>query len=134
MIIVEHTVNTNIQPRWQTYLVTFALIAPALFVWVAATILVLPKFQQISAHAGMTLSFVQRVIAISDIFISNWPWWAGISGVTVVVFERKTRFWPRVRWHACWVLVLFVNTGVLVFLSTLLVAFAMIAPALSQQR
>jgi hypothetical protein len=124
-----NTSNSNLEPRWATYLKSAALIVPAILVWVGSLVFVVPKLKEICAASGTAFPKpVLMALALSDFYRSH------IIPASVMVFaaliwlEWRSHRWPRYRRVVFGITAFSVNLVALIFITTMMV-FAVLAAA-----
>ena len=119
--------NTNIEPGWATYLKSGAFIAPAIFVWSAFAIFVLPKLREICQKSEVVFpSFIRTVLGVSLFVHEHVVLFFGATALLLILLEWRSRSWPRYRRAVFGVSVFAVNTLVLLSLG-LMVIMAILA-------
>ena len=123
-----NTPNTNIEPRWATYLKASAFLLPALSLWAMSVVFIVPKLKQICAHAGGVPlpSFVNGMLAVTQ--HATWI----IIGAVLVFAALEWRFtaWPRYRRATIGVGTFLLNSIVLIAIFLMVVSALLAAPAL----
>lgn len=124
--------NTPIQnpePRWATYLKSFALIFPAIFVWVGSCVFVVPKLKEICVVSGTTFPKpIWTALVLSDFIKNNLILGTAAILVTLILLEWRSRRWPRYRRLVFGIAAFSLNFIALALIASLLV-FAVIAGA-----
>jgi hypothetical protein len=125
-----NTSSTNIEPRWATYLKASAFLLPAVCLWLLSIVFLIPKLQQICAHAGgvplPTVIQVMMSLTEHGLLIS------GAIVLAVVLLEWRFNRWPRYRRAAVGCGTFVVNAVVLISIFMMVVAAILAAPALMQ--
>lgn len=117
-----NTTNSNIEPRWVTYLKTAAFILPALFLWMASCVFVLPKLKDICASSGAVIpKFLLTAVAMSDLLENNLIILSVAFLVTLVLLEWRSRSWPRYRRLSFGIAAFSLNSTALIFITSLCV-------------
>lgn len=119
-----NTPSQNLEPRWAAYTRAAAFLAPALLVWTAFCIVVLPKLHQICNAAGVAFwRPVATAVAISEFVGAN----VVIIGILVLGailwLEWRSTHWARFRRIVFGVTAFVLNFMVLI----LLAAFTILA-------
>ncbi len=119
---IMNTSNSNLEPRWATYLKAGVFLLPAVGLWSLSCIFILPKLREIyfGTVSHQFPAFLNLMIGLSAHYIV-------ISGAIVlllVLLERRNGAWPRYRRAAMGIGTFVVNSVVLV------VSFAMVILAL----
>jgi len=88
----------NLEPRWMTYGRSVAVMLPAISVWVAFCVFVLPKLKQICAASGMPL-WGTAVVAlnVSDFAKSHLIAIALVTAAILALLEWRWSRWARYR-------------------------------------
>ncbi len=119
--------NSNIEPRWATYLKAAVFLLPAVVLWFFSMIFLFPKLQQICQEAGMVLPAIYglaRFAGEHNVII------CGALVLALVLLECRSERWPRYR-RACVGAGVFVLNAAVLVLITLMVFMALLAaPAL----
>ena len=109
-----NTSNSNIEPRWATYLKATAFLLPALFLWALSSVFIVPKLQQICADAGffpglpvfwnITYSNIRTTLFFREQGILV----LGAIILLLIMLEWRSSKWPRLpaRRHWAWDFVL----------------------------
>ena len=122
--------SSNIEPRWATYLKASAFLLPAVSLWLLSIVFLIPKLQQISAHAGgVPLPGLLQVMML----LTNYGWWI-LLGILVLLalLEWRVEKWPRYRRAAVGFGTFLLNAIVLISIFTMVVTAILVAPALMQ--
>lgn len=123
-----NTMNTtpatasNLEPRWATYSKTIAFILPAIVLWVASTIFVLPKLKQICVVSGTAApKLMQFILAASELFKNYLLVGTVLFLGTLVLLEWRSHFWSRHRRMIFGVAAFTLNSAVLVAITALFI-------------
>lgn len=128
---LEEPMNTsspNLEPRWATYLKAAAFLLPAVSLWLLATVFLVPKLEQLCAHAGgqplpkairVMLGLTEHGVLISASII-----------LALVLLEWRFSRWPRYRRAAVGTGTFLLNAAILVSIFTLVVVAILVAPDL----
>ena len=123
-----NTPNAHIEPRWATYLKASAFLLPAVSLWAMSVIFIVPKLQQICAHAGGVPlpSFVSGMLGLTQ--HATWI----VMGVVLVLaaLEWRSTAWPRYRRATVGVGTFLLNSVVLIAIFLMVVSALIAAPAL----
>ena len=93
-----NTTPSNSEPRWATYSKTITFILPAILLWVASTIFVLPKLKQICQVSGtIAPKPMLLILALSDLFKNYLVISAILFFGVLVLLEWRSRLWARHR-------------------------------------
>ena len=125
-----NTSSTNIEPRWATYLKGAAFLAPAVILWAMSVIFLIPKLEQIAAHAGGYP--LPAVIRIMISLTSNGLLICSAIVVALVFLEWRSKGWPRYRRVAVGFGTFLFNAVVLISIFMMVVAAVLVAPSLMQ--
>jgi hypothetical protein len=120
--------NSNIEPRWATYLKATAFLAPAVILWALSIVFVIPKLEQISAHAGG-----QPLPAVLRMMVALTHNGLFISAAVIVLFlllEWRSSQWPRYRRAAVGCGTFVLNAVVLISIFMMVITAILVAPAL----
>ena len=121
--------NQNLEPRWATYLKSFALIFPALVVWVGSLVFVVPKLKEICMVSGTEFpKLVRTALALSDFCKNNLIFGAVLMLAALIWLEWRSRRWPRYRRVVFGIAAFSVNLIALSLIITMMV-FAVIVGA-----
>jgi hypothetical protein len=117
--------NTNLEPRWATYLKSAGFILPAVTLWLMMVVFVVPKLHEVCNHAGVALPKVYFFVFT----LMQHGLLIGVALAAGLVFlEWRSDRWPRYRRAAFGVSVFVVNAAVLLLIS-FLVVYAVVAAA-----
>lgn len=126
--------NTSLhkfEPRWATYLKSTVFVLPALGLWLACCVFVLPKLKDICAAAGLTFpTAVRAALTGSDLVKNNLILLALGASAILILLEWRPHRWARYRRLVFGVLVFGLNSAVLVLFAILLVLACIAAPML----
>jgi hypothetical protein len=125
------------EPAWATYLKNGAFVGPALFLWTATAIFVLPKLEQICRDAGVSSDFAIWRITRSNftamiLFRDYGALCLAALLVGFVVLEWRSANWPRYRRATLGIGAFALNFFVLVSIFFMIIAATAAAPALLQ--
>jgi hypothetical protein len=121
--------NTHFEPRWATYLKSAAFLLPAITLWLAMTVFVVPKIREMCYQAKVTLP------AVYDLVFSLMQHGVLIGGALVaalVFLEWRSDRWPRYRRAAFGIGVFALNSAVLTLISFLVIYAVIAATHISQ--
>ncbi len=119
----------NPEPRWATYLKSFALIFPAIFVWVGSCVFVVPKLKEICVVSSTPFPKpIWTALVLSDFIKNNLILGTAAILVTLILLEWRSRRWPRYRRLVFGIAAFFLNFIAIALIASLLV-FAVIAGA-----
>jgi len=122
--------NTNLEPRWATYLKSAGFVFPAVTLWTLMVLFVVPKLREICAHAGVALPGVYGFV----FFLMQHALLIGaVLVVGLIVLELRSDRWPRYRRAAFGATVFILNAVVLILISSMVV-YAVVAAADFVQR
>jgi hypothetical protein len=123
-----NTSSSNIEPRWATYVKSAAFLAPAVILWALSVVFLIPKLEQISAHAGgyPLPAVIRMMIALTH----NGFFIFGAIVVALLLLEWRSERWPRFRRAAVGVGTFALNAVVLISIFMMVVAAVLLAPAL----
>jgi hypothetical protein len=123
-----NTPNTNIEPRWATYLKASAFLLPALSLWAMSVVFIAPKLKQICLHAGGVPlpSLVNGMLALTEHATLI------VLGAVLVLAGLEWRFtaWPRYRRATVGIGTFLLNAVVLIAIFLMVVSALLAAPAL----
>jgi hypothetical protein len=122
---LNRNMNTPLQtpePRWATYFKNITFILPAIFLWAASCVLVLPKLKQIcvAAHTpipGLMLS----ALVWSDFFKHNFLAAVLAAIFVLILLEWRSRWWGRRRRLVFGIAAFLLNATALLVITTLFV-------------
>lgn len=125
------------EPAWATYLKNGAFVGPALFLWTAATIFVLPKLEQICRDAGVASDFALWRITHPNLtamilFREYGALCLAALVFTFVVLEWRSANWPRYRRATLGIGAFVLNLIVLVSIFVMIITATAAAPGLLQ--
>lgn len=117
-----NTTSSNSEPRWATYSKTVTFIMPALMIWIATTLFVLPKLRQICQVSGTVAPKPMLfILDVSDLF-KNYLF------VSIIVFfcvlmllEWRSRTWARHRRLIFGVAAFTLNSAVLIAVTAMFI-------------
>jgi hypothetical protein len=92
--------NSNIEPRWATYLKAATFLIPAAFCWLFALIFLMPKLQEICRRSGrIILNFNESPVIFKGLIFlsSNQVLIGGFISIALVFLEWRCRWWSRYR-------------------------------------
>jgi len=88
----------NHEPGWASYLKTLTLILPALFLWVGACVLVVPKLKELCAASNLALPGpVVTALTVSECFKEYFILGSLVTLAVLGLLEWRSRWWPRYR-------------------------------------
>lgn len=117
--------NTNLEPRWATYLKSAGFVLPAITLWTLMVVFVVPKLREVCMHAGVALPVVYNLVF--TLMQHGLLLCVALAGALIFLEWRSNR-WPRYRRAAFGVGVFVLNAAVLLLIS-FLVVYAVIAAA-----
>ena len=128
------SIDTTIEPRWQTYLKAMTFALPAVVAWGLACVCLIPKLKEICFAAHFEPSKVG--------WLWDFPFFLVEFGRSIcialflilVLLELFVRGWARHRRVTVSILVWVVNVAVIVGLTTLLISVLVAAPGLSHAK
>jgi hypothetical protein len=115
--------NTNFEPRWATYLKSAAFLLPAITLWMAVVVFIVPKLREICGQAGVALPAVYGLVFS---LMQHGVLIGGTLIAALIFLEWRSDRWPRYRRAAFGIGVFALNSAVLILIS-FLVVFAVIA-------
>jgi hypothetical protein len=122
------TMNTNLEPRWVTYLKTSAVMLPAMFLWVGACVFVLPQLKEIYNSTGHRLpNWFMTALSVTDAIKGNIIMGSLIVTALLVVLEWRSQRWAHYRRLVFGVTGFTLNLTVMVFIAATGVLFAIAA-------
>jgi hypothetical protein len=121
--------NTNVEPRWATYLKSAGFMLPAVTVWMLMVVFVAPKLREICGNAGLTLPGVYGFVFF---LMQNWLLIGGAVVAGLIFLEWRSDRWPRYRRAAFGVSVFFLNAAVLTLIFSMVI-YAIIAADFAQK-
>jgi len=90
--------NSNLEPRWATYLKTIAYSLPGLFLWVASCVFVVPRLKQICAASNTVIPRpLQTALAMSEAFKNYFIVLSVVFIGALLLLEWRSHWWPRHR-------------------------------------
>ncbi|HSY19434.1 MAG TPA: hypothetical protein VK815_13920 [Candidatus Acidoferrales bacterium] len=93
-----NTTPSNLEPRWATYSKTVTFVLPAIILWVASAIFVLPKLKQICQASGTIVPGpLSTAMALSGLFKDNLIICSALFCCTLVLLEWRSSIWSRHR-------------------------------------
>ena len=138
-----NTSNSNIEPRWATYLKAVTFVFPAVCLWTLSTVFLLPLLNQICQKANLTTSafndaphLAKAALGISKamiLFVT--PHCLLISSVicfAIILLEWRSTQWRRYRRVAIGAGVFLINFTVLISITMMVVIALVAAPRLGQ--
>ena len=124
-----NTTNSNIEPRWATYLKAAAFILPAIFLWIFSCTFVLPLLKQICDASGIFIpKSISTALALSDLVQNHFIVGSIVILFALVLLEWRSHRWPRYRRSIFGILAFLLNSTVLIFI-TVMFALAVVAGA-----
>jgi hypothetical protein len=117
--------NTNLEPRWATYLKSAGFILPAVTLWTAMVVFVVPKLREVCIHAGVVLPGVYGLVFF---LMQHGALICAALAAGLIFLEWRSDRWPRYRRAAFGVGVFVFNAVVLALISSMVV-YAVIAAA-----
>jgi len=121
--------NHHLEPRWATYVKSAVWIIPALFIWTASCVLVLPKLKEICVASGTAFPKpVLLALAVSEAVKNNFILGTLVVLAALILLEWRSRWWPRYRRMIFGTVAFSLNLAGLILVSTMML-FAVIAAA-----
>jgi hypothetical protein len=121
-----NTNNSNIEPRWATYLKAAAFILPAIFLWIVSCVLVLPKLKEICNASGTFIpKSISTALALSDLVKNHFIVGSIVILFVLVLLEWRSHRWPRYRRSIFGILAFLLNSTVLIFITVMFVLAVM---------
>jgi len=136
--VMNSSVNTtNIEPAWATYFKNSAFAGPAILLWAASAVFVLPKLEQICRDAGLGGDFsLWRVthsnFAAMQLFREYGIFFIVAVTVIFALLEWRSVRWPRYRRVTLGMLAFGLNLIVLLSVFVMIITATAAAPALLQ--
>jgi hypothetical protein len=129
--------SPNIEPAWATYCKSGTFAGPAIVLWTATTIFVLPKLEQICRDAGLgsDLSFwkvTHSNFALMILFRDYGIYCLAALVAAFALLEWRSARWPRYRRAALGAGAFLLNLAVLISIFVLIITATAAAPALLQ--
>ena len=129
--------TTNIEPAWATYFKNSAFAGPAILLWAASAVFVLPKLEQICRDAGIGGDFsLWRVthsnFAAMQLFREYGIFCLVAVAVIFALLEWRSVQWPRYRRVTLGMLAFGLNLIVLLSVFVMIITATAAAPALLQ--
>ncbi len=123
-----HNSVAKLETGWATYLKAALFLLPAVLLWTATAIFIAPKLQQICADAGgiPLPAFLNTVLLFTDHGVLLL---LGLV-IPIALLEWFSEGWTRYRRLVTGFLVFVLNSVVLTSFFTMLLTFAVVAPAL----
>lgn len=94
----------NLDSRWTTYLRSVVFLAPALCLWILASIFVTPQLNLIWMKSGGQVSDLNSLgnllhlnLSFMNLFKDNLLYFFAFAIVALVFLENRSRRWPRYR-------------------------------------
>lgn len=135
--------NSNIEPRWATYLKAATFVFPALCLWTLSTVFILPQLNQVCQKANLSTSafdgaptLAKAALAISKamiLFLT--PHGLIIFDIiifTFILLEWRSTKWPRYRRVVVGTGVFLINFAILISITMMVVIALVAAPRLVQ--
>ena len=124
-----NTTNTNIEPRWATYLKAVVFLLPAVSLWTLSVLFVFPKLQQICREAGVSLPGIYRATH----FVSEHSFLICVAVILALIgLEWRVSKWPKYRRVSIGVGVFLLNSTVLILIFVMVVLALLAAPELAR--
>jgi hypothetical protein len=123
-----NTTNTNIEPRWATYLKAAVFLVPALGLWTLSTVFIFPKLQQICRDAGVAIPSVYRLTNFVTEYIVLL---CGAVILALIGLEWRASKWPKYRRASVGIAVFLLNTAVMILIFVMVVLAILAAPGLA---
>jgi hypothetical protein len=124
--------NSSLEPRWATYLKSAAWIFPAVFVWIACCVFVVPKLKELGYASQMELpNLISFQLAVADAIRMNFLLGSLIILIALVLVEWRWHGWSRYRRLLFGIAGFCLNFSALCFLASLLVYAVLVASHLA---
>jgi hypothetical protein len=122
------TTQPQPEPRWATYLKASAFLLPAIFIWTLSVIFIVPKLQQICAHAGGVPlpGMLQGMLSLSE----HATWIIIAIVLSLAALEWRSTAWQRYRRAAIGISTFVLNSVVLIAIFMMVISALLAAPAL----
>ncbi|HYF34552.1 MAG TPA: hypothetical protein VD994_04620 [Prosthecobacter sp.] len=117
---------------WKTYLGAATVVLPALFFWVFATIILLPRISQVWKDAGLEGSRPQWLMDLSWAFVLHFNVIVLALAAVLLLLELRYRKWPQYRRMVIGAATFLVNTAVLLGLTVICVSALLAVPHLAR--
>lgn len=130
-----NTSNSNLEPRWATYLKATTFVFPAVFVWLFSVVFLFPKLNEICQGLGTrpfnneNFSQAPAVFKIfaggTDLLVHLTRYSLVIGGAIVLFFillEWRFSNWPRYRRATIGIGVFLLNAIVLISITTMIIS------------
>ena len=123
-----NTTQLQPEPRWATYLKASAFLLPAILLWTISIIFVVPKLQQICAHAGGVPlpGMLQGMLSLSE----HATWIIIAIVLSLAALEWRSTAWQRYRRAAIGIGAFVLNSVVLIAIFLMVISALLAAPAL----
>jgi hypothetical protein len=120
--------TTQPEPRWATYLKASAFLLPAILLWTASIIFVVPKLKQICLHAGGVPlpGMLQGMLSLSE----HATWIIMAIVLSLAALEWRSTAWQRYRRAAIGIGTFVLNSVVLIAIFLMVISALLAAPAL----
>lgn len=132
-----NTSNSDIEPRWATYLKGAAFLVPALFLWTLAAVFMVPKLQEICRDAGFPSAtetgfwnVAHSAILATLFFREHWLLLSGAICLALALLEWRSTKWPRYRRATVGIMAFVLNSIVLISFFMMFLTALVAAPAL----
>ena len=123
-----NTPNQNLEPRWASYLKSAVWISPALFVWMACCVFVVPKLKDVGEVSKTELpELIRFQLVVADTIRMNFLLVALIFLVSLFLLEWRWRGWSRYRRLLLGIMGFCLNFFTFFFLASLLVYAVLVA-------
>ena len=125
-----NAINTNIEPRWATYLKAAVFLLPAVSLWTLSVIFVFPKLQQICRDTGVTIpdiyqatNFVSEhvVLVIAAVLLA------------LIGLEWRVHNWPKYRRASVGIVVFLLNAAVLILIFAMVILALLAVPGMAHR-
>jgi hypothetical protein len=118
---------SKLEPRWATYSKTITYSLPALFLWAASYVFVMPKLKQICAASGTAIPGpLLTALALSDLFKNYLIVLSVLFFGALALLEWRFRSWSRHR-RVCFGIAAFTMNFVALILITAMLIIAVLA-------
>jgi hypothetical protein len=117
-----------IEPGWATYLKSTLFVAPAVCLWLVASVKLVPALRAVAQDSGRRLLLFSRInIGIAELIREHFLYLA--LGVLVLLFllEWLAKGWPRYRRAVIGVTAFVLNSTVLIWLFLIIVTAVLVA-------
>jgi hypothetical protein len=121
------TTSSTIEPRWATYTKVAVFVSPAVFLWAFSVIFLVPKLKHICQISGVKLHWLYQF----TMFFADHALLTLVAlALPFLLLEWRWARWPQFRRVSLGSVVFLLNTVILALITLMVVAFAMLAPAI----